>query len=199
MAYNENMTRTWTQREIVIVAALGVVFGILYLGWVQVWLWAQTIPIVGALSLDVLFGFWFVASVVAAYIVRKPGAAFGAELVAAIAEILTGNPGGLILILTGVVQGAGAELAFAVTGWRNYRLPVLLVSGASAALFSFVYNWIRFDYSRLDVGLLALMFGLRVASGMLLAGWLGRFIAERLRGTGVLRGLAIDTQQRAAA
>lgn len=186
----------WTQREIVIVATLGVVFSVLYLAIAVVWKWLQ--PITGDIATDLLFGLWCVASVVAAYIVRKPGAAFGAEVIAAICEVLTGNPAGLILVLTGVVQGAGAELAFAVTGWRNYRLPVLLASGASAAVFSFVYTWIRFDYGRLDIGLLALMFGLRVASGMLLAGWLGRFIAERLRATGVLKGLAIDSKQPAA-
>ena len=31
----------WTQREIVVVAAIGVVFGVVYLAWVQLWLVAQ--------------------------------------------------------------------------------------------------------------------------------------------------------------
>src|SRR5262245_41210943 len=33
----------WTLREILIVAALGAAFGVLYLAWVQVWLIAQAI------------------------------------------------------------------------------------------------------------------------------------------------------------
>lgn len=185
--------RRWNQREIVTVAALGVVFGVLYLAWVQVWLVAQTI--VGPISLDLMFGFWCVVSIVAAYIIRKPGAAFGAEVVAAIAEVLTGNPAGLILILTGIIQGAGAELPFALTRWRDYSLKILLAAGASAAVFSFAYTWIRFGYGRLDAGLLGAMFVLRVASGMLLAGYLGRVIAEALHRTGVLAGLAIDTRE----
>jgi energy-coupling factor transport system substrate-specific component len=188
--------RRWTQRETVIVAALGVAFAVLYLGWVQLWLVLQAA--IGPLSMDILFGFWCVVSVVAAYIIRKPFVAFTSEVIAAIAEVLTGNPAGLMLVLTGIVQGAGAELPFALTGWRNYRLPVLLASGASAAVFSFVYTWIRFSYGTLAPELLVLMFVLRVASGMLLAGLLGRSIAEALHRTGALAGLAIDAAKRAA-
>lgn len=186
----------WTQRETVIVAALGIVFAVLYLGWVQLWLLLQAA--IGPLSLDLLFGFWCVVSVVAAYIIRKPFVAFGSEVIAAIAEVLTGNPAGLILVLTGIVQGAGAELPFALTRWRNYRLPTLLASGASAAIFSFVYTWIRFSYGTLSPGLLITMLALRVLSGVLLAGLLGKVIGDALYRTGVLSGLAVDADKRGA-
>lgn len=186
----------WTQRETVIVAALGIVFAVLYLGWVQLWLLLQAA--IGPLSLDLLFGFWCVVSVVAAYIIRKPFVAFGSEVIAAIAEVLTGNPAGLILVLTGIVQGAGAELPFALTRWRNYRLPTLLASGASAAIFSFVYTWIRFGYGTLSPGLLITMLALRVLSGVLLAGLLGKVIGDALYRTGVLSGLAVDADKRGA-
>jgi ABC-type thiamin/hydroxymethylpyrimidine transport system permease subunit len=39
------------------------------------------------------------------------------------------------------------------------------------------------------------MFVLRVASGMILAGWLGRVVARALYRTGVLAGFAIDTEE----
>lgn len=184
----------WSQREIVIVAAIGVVFGVLYLAWVQLWLVIQ--GLVGPLAMDALFGFWFVASIVAAYIIRKPGAAFIAEVVAAIAEILSGNPSGAILLLTGVVEGAGAELPFALTGWRDYRLGTLLASGASAAIFSFIYNWVRFSYWKLAPELLVVMVVVRVVSGLALGGWLGKVIADGLYNTGVLTGLRIDREHR---
>src|SRR5437867_9657752 len=109
---HEPAERRWTQRETVIVAALGIVFGMLYLGWVQLWLLLQAL--LGPLALDLMLGFWCVVSVLAAYIIRKPLVAFFAEVIAALAEVMTGNPAGLILILTGVVQGAGAELPFAL-------------------------------------------------------------------------------------
>jgi energy-coupling factor transport system substrate-specific component len=186
----------WTQREIVVVAAIGVVFGVVYLAWVQLWLLAQ--GAIGPLSLDIFFGLWCVASVLAAYVVRKPGAAFFSEVVAAVAEIATGNPAGLILLVTGVVQGAGAELPFAATRWRRYDWAVLLASGASAAVFSFVYTWIRFSYGALSPGLLVTMFVIRVISGMLLAGVLGKVLGDALLKTGAVDGLRIDQDRRAA-
>ncbi len=187
---------SWTLREILIVAVLGAVFGVLYLAWVQVWLIAQAI--FGAITMDVVMGFWFIVSVIAAAIIRKPGAALFSELLAALVQVLLGSPAGLLLLVTGLVQGAGAEAVFAATGWRNYRLPVLMAAGVGAAIFSFAYTWFRFDYGALAPGLLIAMFVLRCLSGALLAGLLGHLVTEALYRTGVLSGLSIDHARRSA-
>jgi len=189
-------TRSWTLRETLIVTVLGAVFAALYLGWVQVWLIAQAI--FGTLTMDVVMGFWFVASIVAAAIIRKPGVAFATEVLTAGVQILLGSPAGLLLLVTGAVQGAGAELVFAATRWRNYSLPVLVAAGVGAAIFSFVYTWFRFDYGALQPGILVTMFVLRCLSGALLGGWLGHVIVEALYRTGALAGLAIDHEKRSA-
>ncbi len=188
--------RGWTLRETLVIAVLGVVFAVLYLGWVQVWLIAQAI--FGAVTMDVVMGFWFVASIVAAAIIRKPGVAFTSEVLAGGVEILLGSPAGLLLLLSGAVQGAGAEVVFAATRWRNYSLPVLMAAGVGAAIFSFAYTWIRFNYGALQPGLLIAMFVLRCLSGALLGGWLGHVIVEALYKTGALAGLAIDYDKRSA-
>lgn len=180
----------WTVRETVIVAVLGAAFGVLYLGWVQVWLVAQAL--FGAVTMDVVMGFWFIVSIIAAAIIRKPGVALASEVLAAAVQILLGSPAGLILLLTGFVQGAGAEAVFALTRWRRYDLPVLMAAGVGAAVFSFAYTWVRFDYGALEPGLLAIMFAVRCLSGALLGGLLGAWIVEGLYRTGVLSGLAID-------
>jgi energy-coupling factor transport system substrate-specific component len=187
---------SWTLREILIVAVLGAVFGVLYLAWVQVWLIAQAI--FGAITMDVVMGFWFIVSIIAAAIIRKPGAALFSELLAALVQVLLGSPAGLLLLVTGLVQGAGAEAVFAATGWRNYRLPVLMAAGVGAAIFSFAYTWFRFDYGALAPGLLIAMFVLRCLSGALLAGLLGHLVTEALYRTGVLSGLSIDHTRRSA-
>lgn len=184
----------WSLREILIVAVLGAVFGVLYLGWVQVWLIAQAV--FGAVTMDVVMGFWFIVSIIAAAIIRKPGVAIISEMLAALTEILLGSPAGLMLLLSGFIQGAGAEIVFAATGWRNYRLPVLMAAGIGAAVFSFIYTWFIFNYSALAPGLLILMFVLRCLSGALLSGLLGHVIVEALYRTGVLSGLAIDHDKR---
>lgn len=188
-------TNTWTLRETLIVVVLGAVFGVLYLGWVQVWLIAQAV--FGAVTMDVVMGFWFIVSIVAAAIIRKPGVALASEMLTAVVQIMLGSPAGLLLLLTGLVQGAGAEAVFAATRWRNYSLPVLMAAGVGAAICSFAYTWVRFDYGALTPGLLIVMFVLRCASGALLGGLLGHLIVNALYKTGVLSGLAIDDDRRA--
>ena len=191
-----NTENSWILREILIVAAIGATFGFLYLGWVQVWLIGQAL--FGPVTMDVMMGFWFIASIVAAAIIRKPGAALLAEVLAALVEVLLGSPAGLLLILAGLIQGAGAEAVFALTRWRDYRLPVLMAAGVGSAVFSFIYTWIRFDYGALAPGLVIAMFILRCLSGALLGGLAGHLVTRALYRTGVLSGLRIDRDWREA-
>lgn len=186
----------WSLREITTLIALGAVFAVLYLGWVQLWLVAQAA--IGPLAMDIVFGFWFVVSIIAARILMKPGAALLSEVLAAGVQILIGNPAGLLLLLTGLIQGAGAEVAFAATRWKRWGLGVCIASGATAAVASFIYTWIRFNYGALDPSLVASMAALRIASGAILGGVLGWLIVEALYKTGALRGLPIDLARRGA-
>ena len=188
--------RSWTLRDTLVIAVLGGVFAVFYIGWVQIWLIAQAI--FGTVTMDVVMGFWFIVSIVAAAIIRKPGVAFASEVLAAGVEILLGSPSGLLLLVSGAVQGAGAELVFGMTRWRNFSLPVLMAAGVGAAIFSFAYTWIRFDYGALQPALLIAMFLLRCLSGALLGGLLGYVVVEALYKTGALAGLAIDHEKRSA-
>lgn len=190
-------TSVWTLRETLIVAVLGAVFGVLYLAWVQVWLVLQAI--LGAITMDIVMGFWFIVSIIAAAIIRKPGVALVSEVLAAAVQVLLGSPAGLLLLLTGLVQGAGAEAVFAATRYRRWSLPVLMAAGVGAAVASFAYTWVRFDYGSLAPGLLAAMFVLRCASGAILGGLLGHGVVEALLRTGVLAGLGIDRDRRTRA
>jgi energy-coupling factor transport system substrate-specific component len=189
-------SHAWTLREILIAAVLGAVFAVLYLGWVQVWLVAQAA--FGPVTMDVVMGFWFIASIVAAAIIRKPGAAIATEVLAAAIEILLGSPAGIMLLVAAAIQGAGAEAIFAVTRWRNYSLPTLILAGICSAIFSFAYTWVLYGYSTLAPGLLVAMFALRCLSGALLGGLVGHLVTEALYKTGVLSGLGIDHARRAA-
>ena len=188
--------RSWTLRDTLVIAVLGGVFAVFYIGWVQIWLIAQAI--FGTVTMDVVMGFWFIVSIVAAAIIRKPGVAFASEVLAAGVEILLGSPSGLLLLVSGAVQGAGAELVFGMTRWRNFSLPVLMAAGVGPAIFSFAYTWIRFDYGALQPTLLIAMFLLRCLSGALLGGLLGYVVVEALYKTGALAGLAIDHEKRSA-
>ncbi|MEG9464021.1 MAG: ECF transporter S component, partial [Bacillus amyloliquefaciens] len=136
----------------------------------------------------------FIVSVIAAYIIQKPGAALVSEIIAAFVECLLGNPSGPMVILIGIAQGIGAEAVFFATRWRIYTLPVLLLSGMGSSVTSFIYDLFVSGYSVLNPGLLAVMLLIRLISGALLAGLLGKAISDALAYTEVLNGMALGKQ-----
>jgi len=186
------MTGSWNLREIVVVAVLSVVFGILYLWWIPVGALAAGIG--GPVAREPLFGFWLMAAVVAGYIVQKPGAALIAELLAAFTEMLAGSSGGLMVLAWGFVQGIGIEAVFLATGYRNFSLPVVMLGGAASAAAAFAFQWVVYGYGAFSPGVITAMFVLRLLSGAILAGAGGKYLAEALASTGVLSGFALGQQ-----
>jgi energy-coupling factor transport system substrate-specific component len=186
------MRRSWNMRELVVIAALSVVLGILYLWWIPVAGLAAGLG--GPLAREPLFGFWLLAGVVAAYIVRKPGSAVIAEVIAAFTEALAGSSAGLLVLGWGLVQGGGVEVVFLATRYRHFSLPVMMLSGAVAAAAAFVWQGFLTGYTAFSLQLLIAMFVLRVASGAILAGLGGKYLAEALAATGVLRGFALGQE-----
>lgn len=183
------MLKGWKLKEIVLMSLFGVVFGIVYLLFVHVGnIWAG---VIGPLAYEWMFGIWFIVSIISMYIIRKPGAAFFPETLAALIEVVLGHAAGPRLILSGVVQGLGAEAAFALTRYRHFTLPILMLSGAGAAIFSFVYGYFMSGYAALDPSFVILMLTLRILSGAIIAGIGGKYIADGLFATGSLRGYAI--------
>lgn len=89
-------------------------------------------------------GLWLFAGPLAAIIVRKPGAALYAELVAAALEAFAGNSwGGIETIGIALVQGAGAELAFALFAWKSYNLAVTTLAGTLAGVGCWAYSFVK--------------------------------------------------------
>ncbi|WP_066191871.1 MULTISPECIES: ECF transporter S component [Gracilibacillus] len=189
--------KQWKLKDIVLMSMLGVVFGLIYLAFFGVGnvLFGILTPFgLGPLSYEIIFGVWFMVSVIAAYIIRKPGVALTSEIIAALTEVLIGSTAGPSLILSGIVQGAGAELAFAATGWKDYRLRILILSGMGAALVSFPYNYFVSGYDAYASWLLILMIITRLVSGAIFAGIIGKFIADQLAATGVLTGYPLGKE-----
>lgn len=191
------MTKHWKLKEIVLMSILGVVFGIIYLAFFLVGQGIRNILAPFGLApfgYEIIFGIWFIVSIVAAYIIRKPGVAFTAELIAGVTEVLLGTAAGPGLILAAAIQGLGAEFAFAITKWKDYRLRILILSGVFAAVFSFTWNLFSSGNIALAPALLVAMLAVRIISGALLAGVLGKWLSDKLAKTGVLRGYALGKE-----
>ncbi|WP_454043995.1 ECF transporter S component [Cellulosimicrobium sp. Marseille-Q8652] len=188
--------RGLTLHETVLVAVLGVVFGFVY--WAVVQLWAPLQLAMGPfadLASNVLAGAWIVVGPLATYVVRKPGVGILAETLAALVEVVfLASPAGPLLLVVGLVQGAGAELAFALTRYRRFGWGVFVASGVSAALVSYAFNAVRFGWLGQDYAMLRL--GIQVVSCVVLCGVAARLLGDALARTGALDAFAIGAEPR---
>ncbi|MBF7097766.1 ECF transporter S component [Alkalibacter mobilis] len=183
----------WKLRDIIVLCVLGVAFGALYLGGISIWAVANAV--FGPIGLDMVYGIWFTASITAAYIIRKPGIAFGAEMMAALGEVILGTPSGIMVFVGAAIQGLGCEAVFAATGWKKYSTPVLIFAGMGASVTSFIYNYFAYGYSSFSMRMLVSMLAVRLVSGALLAGLLGKLIGDGLATTGALSSFPLGNER----
>lgn len=188
-----------TLAELVLLAVLAVVFGFLYWALVQAWGALQlAMGPFGDLAQHVLIGGWMVAAPLAVYVVRKPGVGIVVEVVAAFVEVaFLASPVGPMLLVVGLVQGAGAEVAFTLTRYRRYGWGVFALSGVFAGLASTALGVVRFGWLGQDW--FAWRLGLQVVSGLVLCGLLARVIGDALARTGVLDNTALGRARRGRA
>ncbi|MCC2929566.1 ECF transporter S component [Bacillus mojavensis] len=184
--------KSWKVKEIVIMSVISIVFAIVYLVFTH---FGNVLAgMFGPIAYEPIYGIWFIVSVIAAYIIRKPGAALVSEVIAALVECLLGNPSGPMVIVIGVVQGLGAEAVFLATRWKAYSLPVLLLAGMGSSVASFIYDLFVSGYAAYSPGYLLIMLVIRLVSGAVLAGLLGKAVSDSLAYTGVLNGMALGKE-----
>jgi energy-coupling factor transport system substrate-specific component len=140
-------------------------------------------------------GGWLIAGVVGGLVIRKPGAAIYCEMVAAVIEALLGTHYSAGVLLSGAIQGIGAELVFAALLYRRFGLPTALLSGAVSGLFmgiSEVFMYYAFWEPRYQVVYVVCA----VVSGLLIAGFLAWALMRALISTGVLGSVAAGRDAR---
>jgi energy-coupling factor transport system permease protein len=182
-------SRRWTTVDIVVSAVIAVVSGVVFLGWGPVYNLLS--PVIGGTSpaIAIISGLWFFPAVLVPLLVRRPGAALFAELVAASVEALLGGQWGLPTLISGLVQGLGAEAVFALFGYRRYTLPVALLAGAGSGVGAAIYETIRSNLAQ-PAWYVATYAGLTILGGALIAGLGSWLLAQALAKTGVLDALA---------
>ena len=176
----------WRTVDLLTIAFLGAAFGVAYWSWGL----AYQAP---ARSLELVFpplqgitgAPWLMAGVVGGLVVRRPGAALLCEVVAALVSMLPGTQWGVTTLVSGILQGLGAELAFLLLGYGAFGLGAALFAGALSAPIEAVYEWFTYwmdwgwDYKLLYAAILTV-------SGAVIAGGLGWVLTRGLATAGAL-------------
>lgn len=177
----------WRTRDIVVAAVIGVAFGVVFWAWGLAWSAFDPVFAFAPPLKDLLYAVWLIPAVLAPYIVRKPGAAIFAELVAAGVSALLGNQWGVDALLSGLLQGAGAEIVFAATRYRVWTFPVLAVAAVASAAAAWLHDWVVY-YAALDVTV-QLVRGVAMAiSAVVIVAGGSVLLTRSLRRAGVLEG-----------
>lgn len=172
--------------DIVAVTLLGVVFGVVFWGWGKLYALINLGTTVGFPPASALLGGgWLIAAVVGGLIVQRRGAALATELVAAFTSMLLTTEWGTTVLVAGLLQGLGAELVFALFGYRRFGLGVAIAAGALAGVFEALYEWFAY-FGYWDLPWRLAYLGLFAVSGMVIAGWGGWALTRALAKAGAL-------------
>jgi len=176
----------WRTVDIVVAAAIAAAFGIVFQVWNIIWKGTEGPFAFLPPAQAVMYGVWLIPAVLAALIVRRPGAALFTETVAAAVSLLLGSPYGALVVVQGAVEGLGSELGFAAGGYRRFGPAVAAISGGLGGLFATGFDvlywypntsWLTFRLPYVAVGTL---------SSLVIAGIGSRALTAALAGTGVL-------------
>lgn len=184
----------WRIVDIVVAAVVAVAFGAAFLAWNA--LAVATVPAFAFLppAQAVLNGLWLLPAVLVGLIVRRPGAALFGGFVSAVVSVLLGSVYGADALISGAIQGAGAELGFAIALYRRWTLPVAALAGAIAGLFATVHDVIVY-YPDADADVWAVYAVASVASGAIVAGGGAWLLLRALVAAGVLGDFAAGRDQ----
>jgi len=205
----------WRTVDLLTVAFLGAAFGIAYWGWDIAYNGPVTALNIAYQPLTGIFaGPWFMAGVVGGLVVRRPGAALFAEVVAALMSMVPGTEWGATVLMSGILQGLGAELVFAVLGYSTFGVVAAVVAGAASAPLEWLFetftvpSWVSSIPGVGDVagagawasawplGDKLVYLAAMASSGLVVAGGVGWLLTRALARAGALRAFPAGQELR---
>lgn len=180
----------WRVVDIVVASVIAVACAAVFLLWNVGYEGPSAIlkPLLPGIQ-GLLAGPWLIAGVLGGLIIRKPGAALYTETVAAVISALVGNQWGPLTIVSGLVQGLGAELVFLAFLYGVWRLPVAVLAGAGAGLAAGINDRI-FWYAGADTLFTSVYIAATTVSGAVIAGLGAWLITRAVARTGALSRFA---------
>jgi len=178
---------SWRVIDIVTAAVLGVACGLIFAVWNQVGNAALEGLKAITPGLDGLAtGIWLLGGTLGGYVIRKPGAALFVELVAATVSMGLGSQWAVETLYSGLAQGIGAEIVFALLAYRRFNVWVVSAAGAMAFAAEWCLELFTEGNLAKEVSFNVVYLVSGVASGIVLAGLLAWALTNALAKTGAL-------------
>jgi ABC-type thiamin/hydroxymethylpyrimidine transport system permease subunit len=165
----------FSNRDLIVIAVLSGIGGVMstYIGYLGNLLnRIFGIPFGAGQFVSGLHVFWFI---LAAGLIRKPGAATTAGLLKGVIELLTGSTHGVAIILVSLLQGLLVDVVLMITRRHNLG-SYMLAGGVSAASNVFAFQILYF--SGAPIAYILLIALIAFVSGVLFAGSFGHSVLE---------------------
>lgn len=180
----------WRVADIVVASVISVASGVIFWGWNAGYGFVSLAFVAFPPASALLSGMWLFPAVLGALIIRKPGAALYCELLAAVISALLGSQWGIAVLVSGLMQGLGAEIIFASVRYKRWNLPVALGAGFFSGIFGGITEaYILAYFAEYTAGMKIFHVAAMGVSGLFIAGLLSFVITRALARTGALSAL----------
>lgn len=173
--------KSWSTRDILLVVVLAIIFGILtgpILALAFVLGSGNPLVSVAAAAITTI------PSLVAPYILRKPGSALLTQLLMGLVQ-LPFSPLGFFVVIVGLINGIIGEIPFLATKYRNFSLGLLIVSGVFSRLVALGFAMNTMGFRALSSGMQIGLVITAIIAGVVIA-ILAKAMCDSLEGAGVL-------------
>ncbi|MHA8263310.1 ECF transporter S component [Lactobacillaceae bacterium Melli_B3] len=161
------MTKKWNLRNIILIALIAIICGVIF--WLTSFIYNALTIILTPVGLapaanDISLGLWIIAGPLAGSIFKMPGVSIVTEVLGAIVEMFIGDQWGGMNVVSGLIQGAGSELGFAVTGYKRYGHFQLFLGSIFTTVITFSWDWFKNGYNTYHINMVIILFIIRFIS-----------------------------------
>lgn len=178
---------SWRVIDIVIASVLGVACGLIFIVWNSIgYAWTTAFHALTPGLGGIAIGIWLLGGVLGGLVIRKPGAAIFVEVVAACVSAALASQFGISTIYSGLAQGIGAEIIFALFLYRRYSLPTTMLAGMGAGGGAIFLEMFFYGNLAKTMSFNIIYSTTVLISGAILAGLLSWYLVRTLARTGAL-------------
>ncbi len=175
--------------EIIFITVVSTAMGVFW--WGYTFLYDIVSPFLKPLGIENLMsGVWLMGAVFFPFIIRKPGSAILGETVAAFVQGFIAR-WGITSILFGFGQSVLVELFFLSLGYKRWNRAVMMIAAMLSAISSYLVSLFYEKWYTYSVAFNIKQIICYLIGGVLFAGILSIFVANRLKKTGILNQFEI--------